>query len=109
MGRPHPQPAFFEKALGFLEAASDAQARLERMPGDRLLALATGHGAIVSYTQCVRDRPLAPATEADPFRSMRGRTTASMLKVPVLGRQWLASPAADATSKARSAGALTLD
>ena len=37
------------------------------MTGERLLALATGCGAIVSFTQCVRDRSLAPATEADPF------------------------------------------
>ena len=34
------------------------QARLERMPSDRLLALATCRGAILSYTQ-VRVRPVA--------------------------------------------------
>ena len=30
----------------------DCQARLERMPGDRLLPRATGRGAIVPFTQC---------------------------------------------------------
>ena len=35
---------------------SEAQARLERMPGDRLLALATGRCALFSCAQCVRDR-----------------------------------------------------
>lgn len=67
--------------LGRLEAEAEAgllktltedwekgkQARRERMPGHRLLALATGRGAIISYTQCVRDGLLAPAPEAGPL------------------------------------------
>ena len=47
--------------------AVTAGKRLERMPGDQLLARATGRGAIVSYTQCVRDQSLARATGADPL------------------------------------------
>ena len=46
------------------------QARLERMPGDGLLARATGLDAKVSLpllVQCVRDRLLGPATKADAF------------------------------------------
>lgn len=52
------------------------QVCLERMPGDRSQALATSRGAVVSQAQCVRDRPLAPATEAEPFCSTRGRKRA---------------------------------
>ena len=48
-------------------------ARLERMPSDRLLALATGRGASVSDTQCVCDPSLAPAAEAGPLCSQCGR------------------------------------
>ena len=44
-------------------------ARLERMPSGRSLALATSRCAIGSYTQCVRDRSLAPATKADLWLS----------------------------------------
>ena len=39
------------------------------MPGDRLLALAIGGGASVSYTQCVRARPDAGCSrDRDPTR-----------------------------------------
>ena len=49
-----------------------AQARLERTPGDRLLAPANGRGAIAPHAQCVRDQSLAAATEAGPLCSMCG-------------------------------------
>ena len=49
-----------------LTPKDDTQARLERMPGGRSRPPTTGRGAHFSYTQCVRDGPLAPATETDP-------------------------------------------
>ena len=64
----HPTAPAYEPILLVVPAARPAlstdregctqeqQARLERMPGDRLLALAAGRSATVSYTQCMRDR-----------------------------------------------------
>lgn len=59
------------------------QVCLERMAADRSPAPPTGRGAIVSCTQCVRNRSRAPAaeadsepaTEADPSCSTRGRSS----------------------------------
>ena len=60
---------FREETIDVLEDAGKVKLVVERtcafsaMPGDRLLAPATGRGAIVSYTQCVRDRSLARCSD----------------------------------------------
>ena len=42
-------------AIRLFANLAEGQERLERMPGFRLLAVATGRGAIVFYTESVRD------------------------------------------------------
>lgn len=61
------------KARATAQALAEEQARLERTPSNRSLALVTGHPALFAFGQCVRHRSVAPATAAQPSGPNRGR------------------------------------